>query len=85
MQRRSFIRGLVRTAAGLYIAPTIIEPVRRFWAGADFGVRLGPTQLGEATAFSRQLLMASMLDVEELIRADLASMHALSLDRELFP
>jgi hypothetical protein len=40
LSRRSFLRRLAVTAAGLYVADESIEVVRRFWPGADFGGEL---------------------------------------------
>lgn len=83
MQRRDFLRYATRTAAGLYLAPTIIEPIRRFWPGADFGGIRAETVVSAEMHFSRELLMQSVGDVEERISDDLMAAWAAHVDREL--
>ena len=50
-------------------------------SGADFGqVKMTPRTLGAITEISRRLLIQSSLDVEALVRADLAQVMALAID-----
>lgn len=47
-------------------------------------VTLSPKTLQATTAYSRQLVAQSTLDVEAFIRADLAAVHALAWDKAVF-
>ena len=47
-------------------------------------VTLSPKTLQATTAYSRQLVAQSTLDVESFIRADLAAVHALAWDKAVF-
>jgi HK97 family phage major capsid protein/HK97 family phage prohead protease len=47
-------------------------------------VTLTPKTLQATTAYSRQLVAQSTLDVEQFIRADLAAVHALAWDKAVF-
>jgi HK97 family phage major capsid protein len=62
------------------------------WVGENIGdvsdtdlalglVMLQPKTLQSTTAYSRQLLIQSSVDVENLVRNDLALIHALAIDR----
>jgi HK97 family phage major capsid protein len=47
-------------------------------------VSLAPKTLQSTTSYSRQLLAQSIIDVEQLVREDLAAIHALAWDRAVF-
>jgi HK97 family phage major capsid protein len=72
--------------------PTQATPGVLYWTGEDpgtdvtqaditFGVRtMTPKTCQSTTAFSRQLLAQSTVDVEALVREDIAKIHALGID-----
>ncbi len=72
--------------------PTQASPSTLYWTGENpgsnvtetdmtFGVRnMTPHTCMATTAFSRQLLAQSTVDVESLVREDLAKIHALGID-----
>lgn len=81
MQRRSFIKGLVRTAAGLLVAEDALAIVtQQFWPGADFEPKIlvAASSQSEAVVFVHKVYGLGFRVTQQLIEDDLMYKGALS-------